>query len=175
VGWWGSANRLGQQEPRPARARTRRIPCSSLHPRARPSAGMLGCAAGTREAVLPGSYDRTWLRRVTRTTGRGAYRWRRWLATGWPWPQRRIMIVMTSQFHAQPGVAEAPSPSPRVRWWKLPFSADTWRRTFYILLALPVSLVSVPLVLLGGYRAGARLQRGLARRYLLCASTSRLP
>lgn len=66
-------------------------------------------------------------------------------------------------------------PSPRVRWWKLPFSADTWRRTFYILLALPVSLVSVPLVLLGGYRAGARLQRGLARRYLLCASTSRLP
>jgi hypothetical protein len=76
------------------------------------------------------------------------------------------MIVMTSQFHAQPGVAEAPSPSPRVRWWKLPFSADTWRRTFYILLALPVSLVSVPLVLLGGYRAGARLQRGLARRYL---------
>jgi Putative sensor len=48
----------------------------------------------------------------------------------------------------------------------MPFSADTWRRTFYILLALPVSLVSVPLVLLGGYRPAARLQRGLTRRYL---------
>jgi Putative sensor len=46
------------------------------------------------------------------------------------------------------------------------FSADTWRRTFSILLALPVSIVSVPLALLGGYRAAARLQRGLARRYL---------
>jgi hypothetical protein len=74
--------------------------------------------------------------------------------------------VTTSKVHAHPGVAEAPSPSPRVRWWRLPFSADTWRRTFSILLALPVSLVSVPLALLGGYRAAARLQRGLARRYL---------
>ena len=54
-------------------------------------------------------------------------------------------------------------PRPVVR---LPFSADTWRRTFYILLALPVSLVSVPLVLLGRYQAAARLQRGLARKYL---------
>jgi len=47
----------------------------------------------------------------------------------------------------------------------MPSSADTWRRTFSILLALPVSLVSVPLALLGGHRAAARLQRGLARRY----------
>jgi Putative sensor len=77
-----------------------------------------------------------------------------------------MVIVTTSQLHAQPGVVEAPSPSPRVRWWRLPFSADTWRRTFYVLLALPVSLVSVPLVLLGGYQAAARLQRGLAGKYL---------
>ena len=49
---------------------------------------------------------------------------------------------------------------------RLPFSAGTWRRTFYVLLALPASLVSVLLVLLGRYRAAARLQRGLARKYL---------
>jgi hypothetical protein len=48
----------------------------------------------------------------------------------------------------------------------LPLSADTWRLTFYVLLALPVSLVSVPLVLLGRYQAAAQLQRGLARKYL---------
>ena len=74
--------------------------------------------------------------------------------------------MTTSHLHAQPVVAEAPPPSPRVRWWRLPFSADTWRRTFYVLRALPVSLVSVPLVLLGGYQAAARLQRGLAGKYL---------
>jgi hypothetical protein len=53
-----------------------------------------------------------------------------------------------------------------VPWWRRPFSADTWRRTLYILLALPVSLVAVPVALLGGYRVAARWQRGLARRYL---------
>jgi hypothetical protein len=74
--------------------------------------------------------------------------------------------VTTSQLHAQSGATQAPSRSSRVQWWRLPFSAGTWRRTFYILLALPVSLVSVPLALLGGYRTAARLQRGLARRYL---------
>jgi hypothetical protein len=77
------------------------------------------------------------------------------------------VIVMTSQLRAQPGVAEALSPSSRVRWWKLPFSADTWRRTFYALLAFPIGLAAVPLALLGGYQAAARLQRGLARRYLV--------
>jgi hypothetical protein len=77
-----------------------------------------------------------------------------------------MVIVSTSQLHAGPGVAEAPSPSPRVRWWRLPFSADTWRRTFYALLAFPIGLVSVPLALLGGHQAAARLQRGLAHRYL---------
>jgi hypothetical protein len=63
-------------------------------------------------------------------------------------------------------VPQAPSRPSRIRWWRLPFSADTWRGTFYILLTLPVSLVSLPLALLGGHQAAARLQRGLARRYL---------
>jgi hypothetical protein len=76
------------------------------------------------------------------------------------------VIVTTSELHAPPGATPAPSRPPRVRWWRLPFSADTWQRTFYILLALPVGLVAVPLVLLGGWRAAARLQRSLARRYL---------
>jgi len=48
----------------------------------------------------------------------------------------------------------------------MPFSAATWRRTFYILLAPPVSIVSVSLLLLGGHRAAASLQRGLAHKYL---------
>jgi len=48
----------------------------------------------------------------------------------------------------------------------MPFSVDTWRRTQYLALAAPVSIVSVPLALLGGHRAAARLQRALARRYL---------
>jgi Putative sensor len=74
--------------------------------------------------------------------------------------------VTTSELNAQSGAIQAPTPSFRVQWWRLPFSADTWRRTFYILLALPVSLVSLPLALLGDYRAAARLQRGLARKYL---------
>jgi Putative sensor len=73
---------------------------------------------------------------------------------------------MTSQLHLPAGPTKAPSRSSRGRWWRLPFSADTWRGTFYILLAPLVSLVCVPLALLGGYRAVARLQGGLARRYL---------
>jgi len=51
-------------------------------------------------------------------------------------------------------------------WWRMPFNAVTWRRTLYTLLALPVGVVAVPLALLGRYRAAARLQRDLARRYL---------
>jgi Putative sensor len=47
---------------------------------------------------------------------------------------------------------------------RAPFSADTWRRSLYILLALPVGLVSVPLALVGG--PAGRLQRRLARRLL---------
>lgn len=51
-------------------------------------------------------------------------------------------------------------------WWRMPFTADTWRRTGYTLLAPPVGVLSVPLALLGRHRAAARWQRGLARRYL---------
>jgi hypothetical protein len=51
-------------------------------------------------------------------------------------------------------------------WWRTPFSAVTWRRTRYTLLALPVGVVSVPLALLGRSPATARRQRDLARRNL---------
>jgi hypothetical protein len=57
----------------------------------------------------------------------------------------------------------------------MPFSIDTWRRTLCILLALPVGLVALPVALLGGYRAAARLQRVLARRYLALRSTGPAP
>jgi hypothetical protein len=65
----------------------------------------------------------------------------------------------------------APVPAPaapgrRVPWWALPFSAGTWRRTLYVLLALPVGVACVPLSLLGGSRPAARLQQGLAGRLL---------
>jgi hypothetical protein len=58
------------------------------------------------------------------------------------------------------------APARRVPWWAMPFSADTWRRTLYALLALPVGVVCVPLSILGGSPAAARLQRGLAARLL---------
>jgi hypothetical protein len=54
----------------------------------------------------------------------------------------------------------------RVPWWAMPFSAGTWRRTLYVLLALPVGVACVPLSILGGSPAAARLQQGLASRLL---------
>jgi hypothetical protein len=69
------------------------------------------------------------------------------------------VTMVTSELPARPGVAEAPA-------WRLPFSAGTWRRTLYVLLAPPVGIVAAPLALLGGYRAAAGWQRGLARRLL---------
>ncbi|MFJ1708828.1 hypothetical protein [Kitasatospora sp. NPDC088346] len=45
-----------------------------------------------------------------------------------------------------------------------PFRRDTWRRVGYLLLALPVGLLAVPLALLGG--PAGRLQRGLVARLL---------
>lgn len=74
--------------------------------------------------------------------------------------------MTTSHSYAPPDATQVPARSSRVQWWGLPFSADTWRRTLYVLLALPVGLVFVPLALLGRYQAAARLQRGLARKYL---------
>jgi hypothetical protein len=45
-----------------------------------------------------------------------------------------------------------------------PFRAETWRRLAYLVLALPVGLLCVPLALVGG--PAGRVQRGLARRLL---------
>jgi hypothetical protein len=41
-----------------------------------------------------------------------------------------------------------------------------WRRTLYVLLALPVGIACVPWSILGGSPAAARLQQGLASRLL---------
>jgi hypothetical protein len=57
-------------------------------------------------------------------------------------------------------------PMPRAPWWRLPFDADTWRRTLYALLALPVGVACVPLSILGGSPAAARLQQALASSLL---------
>ncbi|WP_406126785.1 hypothetical protein [Streptomyces sp. NBC_00989] len=54
-----------------------------------------------------------------------------------------------------------------VRAWRLvrePFTATTWRRTAYALLALPLGLACIPLALLGA--PTARWQRGLVHRFL---------
>lgn len=64
-------------------------------------------------------------------------------------------------------MATAGVPSRRVRsrvWLRAPFAADTWRRSGYALVAVPVGLVSVPLALVGG--PAGRLQRWVARRLL---------
>jgi hypothetical protein len=58
------------------------------------------------------------------------------------------------------------SKSPTVPWWRMPFTADTWRRTLYALLVLPVAIISLPLAILGGSAIAARLQRGLAHALL---------
>ncbi len=54
----------------------------------------------------------------------------------------------------------------RTAWWQAPLVADTWRRTLYILLAVPVSLAALGLALVGRAAAAARLQRRLADRLL---------
>jgi hypothetical protein len=58
------------------------------------------------------------------------------------------------------------APVRRVPWWAMPFRSATWRRTLYALLALPVGVVCLPLAVLGGSPAAARLQEGLAGRLL---------
>ncbi len=74
--------------------------------------------------------------------------------------------MTTSPSHPDPSEARGLSRPSRVQWWRRPFSADPWRRTLYVLLALPLGLASLPLVLLGRDQTAARLQRDLARRYL---------
>jgi len=57
-------------------------------------------------------------------------------------------------------------PATAVPWWRVPFTVDTWRRTLYAVLALPLGVVSVLLIALGRGAAAGRLQHGLARRLL---------
>jgi hypothetical protein len=83
--------------------------------------------------------------------------------------------MTTSELRAPSSATQAPSRSFHAPWWRLPFSADPWRRTFYVLLALPVSLISLALTLLGRYQAAAGLQWGLARRYLALRSDEPAP
>jgi hypothetical protein len=73
---------------------------------------------------------------------------------------------MTHQTYPPRSAEKAPSRSFWSRWWAMPFSADTWRRTVYIVLALPASLAFALLASLGRYRAVARWQSGLTCRYL---------
>ena len=54
----------------------------------------------------------------------------------------------------------------RQPWWTLPFSSGTWRGMLFIILAVPVSLACVPLALSGRYQVAARLQSGIASRFL---------
>ncbi len=60
----------------------------------------------------------------------------------------------------------APDPTSAHAWNLVhaPFTATTWRRTAYALLALPLGLACVPLALLGA--PTARWQRGLVHRFL---------
>jgi hypothetical protein len=73
---------------------------------------------------------------------------------------------MTTQARLPCGAVKTPARSSGSRWWAMPFSADTWRRMIYVLLALPASLAFLPLSLLGGYRSVAWWQKGLTRRFL---------
>jgi hypothetical protein len=50
------------------------------------------------------------------------------------------------------------------RFVREPFTAGTWRRAAYALLALPVGLLCIPVALVGG--PAGRWQRGLVRRFL---------
>jgi hypothetical protein len=55
------------------------------------------------------------------------------------------------------------------RWYaasviRAPFTADTWRRTLYTVIAGPLAVVSAPLALIGG--PAGKLQRRVARKLL---------
>ncbi|WP_406478002.1 hypothetical protein [Streptomyces sp. NBC_01615] len=72
-----------------------------------------------------------------------------------------------------PELRKPPPPGLRddtaVRAWRLvrePFTADTWRRVAYALLALPLGLLCIPLALLGPGGTAGRWQRALVRRFL---------
>jgi Putative sensor len=86
------------------------------------------------------------------------------VATGWHGHTTKegCVIVTTSELRASPGATPAPSRSPRVRWWRLLFSADTrkylgvrigepapggtaGRVLAHTVLSLPLNLVSLAL------------------------------
>jgi hypothetical protein len=48
-------------------------------------------------------------------------------------------------------------------FWRIPYSASTWRRFAYVLVALPVAILSLPLAAAGQAPLAARTQRRLAR------------
>jgi hypothetical protein len=54
----------------------------------------------------------------------------------------------------------------RIRWWQAPFSGETWHRTLYALVALPVAIVALPLAVFGRSEAVARFQSRMAWRLL---------
>jgi hypothetical protein len=69
--------------------------------------------------------------------------------------------------YAPSSAASAPDPTARSRTNTIlrePFRAETWKRVAYLLLALPVGILCIPLALVGG--PAGRIQRGLARRLL---------
>lgn len=51
-------------------------------------------------------------------------------------------------------------------WWRLPFTAETWKRTLYALVAPVVGVAGALAGLLGAAAAAGRFQRELARRLL---------
>lgn len=54
----------------------------------------------------------------------------------------------------------------QVPWWRLPFTAITWRRTAYILVATPVALFGVVATLAGRGRSAQALHHRLLDRLL---------
>jgi hypothetical protein len=65
-----------------------------------------------------------------------------------------------------------PRVQPRLRGlWAETFGAPMWRSLAYGVLSLPAGIASLLLALVGAHRAAARLQRGLADRWLRRALT----
>lgn len=48
-------------------------------------------------------------------------------------------------------------------FWRIPYSASTWRWFAYVLVALPLAILSLPLAATGQAQVAARYQRRLAR------------
>ncbi|MGW7412819.1 hypothetical protein [Streptomyces sp. NPDC054863] len=84
-------------------------------------------------------------------------------------PQQQQAFGQSSPAAGQSGAVPAgQGRSRRFPSWRVilrePFRGETWRRVAYLLLALPVGLVCIPVALVGG--PAAKIQLGLARRLL---------